>query len=65
MNKEEIKVGSLVRHEQPILKYLGVGIVVELKCDNMNIDDTCYAIYWTGPSLRIHWWTNSELELIP
>jgi len=68
MNKEGIKVGSLVLPTRANLTSLGVGIVVNFEIgflDKTMIDDTRYTIYWTGWGRIDYWWYDFDLELIP
>ena len=77
MNKQEIKIGSLVRANRTIYPNLhhnlGVGIVYAIaNKDRDNIWDRAlgrrgnlWSVFWVRAKNDEHTWYDSDLELIP
>ena len=64
MNKEEIKVGSLVRRVPPNRSFgsFGVGIVTGTVVFRQAV---FWTVFWTGLSKTHQGYLDTELELIP
>ena len=76
MNKEEIKIGSLVRSNPRSYRHkasydthtLGIGIIVKVYADGIGRgypDEISYDVHWTGRACVYYGYVTRELELIP